>query len=109
MTTVARRSANRRLLAGADSFQMVSRRGRGYRLGPGGLWEAAAGGDGQSQQVEMTFLQQSLQFWPSTLLLPVISPIIKKNGDKQGVRRGSQDPGIPREGVQGAGVSDLQR
>lgn len=55
MTTVARRSANRCLLAGADSFQMVSHRGRGDRLGPGGLREAAAGRDGQSQQVEMTF------------------------------------------------------
>lgn len=55
MMTMARRSANRRLLAGADSFQMVSHRGRGDRLGPGGLREAAAGRDGQSQQVEMTF------------------------------------------------------
>lgn len=57
MTTAPRRSANRRLLAGADSFQMVSHRCRGYWLGTGrgGLREAAAGTDGQTQEVEMTF------------------------------------------------------
>lgn len=48
MMVVARRSANRRLLAGADSFQMVSRRGRGYRLGPGG----AVGGSSRQRRVE---------------------------------------------------------
>lgn len=82
--------------------------GQGDRWGRGGLWEAAAGRDRQSQQVEMTFfLQQSLRFWPSALLLPVISPIIKKNGDKRGVQRRSQDPGIPGEACEKGG-SDLR-
>lgn len=59
----AERSANRRLLAGADSFQMASHRHWGYWLGMGGLWEAAAGTDGQTQEVEMSFfLQQSPAF-----------------------------------------------
>lgn len=106
MTTAPRRSANRRLLAGADSFQMVSHRCRGYWLGTGrgGLREEAAGTGGQTQEVEMTFfffVQQNPRFCPSALLPPVIMAIIKNSGKKRGVWRGSQDPGAPGEGTQG--------
>lgn len=81
--------------------------GQGDRWGRGGCGRQQPAETGRASKLKLLFLQQSLRLWPSALLLPVISPIIKKNGDKKGVQRRSQDPGIPGEACEKGG-SDLR-
>lgn len=105
MTTVVRHSV---MTAAGGSRQLPDgiAPGQGDRWGRGGCGRQQPAEMGRASKLKLLFLQQSLWFWPSVLLLPVISPIIKKNGDKRGVQRRLQDPGIPGEACEKGG-SDL--